>query len=667
MSDHAPGPAGTNASPTPYPQECDLVLKGGITSGVVYPGAIAEFSRHYVFRQIGGTSAGAIAAAAAAAAQLGCASEANPQAFDELAALPNLLGETDPSGQSRLFRLFRPTAEAAPLFATVTAAAGGGGTAGVRIVVAALRHYPLWAAVGALPALAGAVTSPAATSVPGCLVQILVFGLVLAVGTVLGLLAALLRDACRVLPRQGWGLSSGVWREAGSSAATPPQTAAGRAGTDGAQPANTIEDLHGCDRCGAEDPATLSSWLHDYLNRLAGLPQDTVLTFGHLWLGTGAAPTQTIEPAARKISFKAMTTGLNVQRPFILPFEGQDEQDLYFRENDLLAVLPRAVVGHMVEKALSLPPPDRSEAAAEVAARRSQGFLRLPRAHDLPVLLAVRMSLSFPILLSAVRLFKPDYTRSAPQRLQPLWFSDGGICSNLPVHLFDAPLPVRPTFTIDLVEPLKPDCARTGDVHVATNAQSGSQGPRNYFHEKTGFGGIPAFLMTIVDSARNWVDNGQLRLKGYSERVGSVSVHPDEGGLNLSMPPAAIAALSRRGTDVAQQLHAAFSTPVWLSPQNPAHSNGWERHQWLRLRNQLGALSSYLREIRSALASLELDRQALQNLVDRHPGTDTDEDQDPLQRAALRDLLAALSAVVDDPAIRAVVDKSGGRLGIRPR
>lgn len=36
------------------------------------------------------------------------------------------------------------------------------------------------------------------------------------------------------------------------------------------------------------------------------------------------------------------------------------------------------------------------------------------------------------------------------------WFSDGGICANLPVHFFDAPLPTRPTFAIDL-ESFPPD------------------------------------------------------------------------------------------------------------------------------------------------------------------------------------------------------------------
>jgi hypothetical protein len=40
---------------------CDIVMKGGITSGVVYPLAALELAKDHRFRNIGGTSAGAIA------------------------------------------------------------------------------------------------------------------------------------------------------------------------------------------------------------------------------------------------------------------------------------------------------------------------------------------------------------------------------------------------------------------------------------------------------------------------------------------------------------------------------------------------------------------------------------------------------------------------------
>src|SRR5680860_1364155 len=48
--------------------QCDLVMRGGITSGIVYPRAIAKLADTYDFRSIGGTAAGAIAAAGTAAA-----------------------------------------------------------------------------------------------------------------------------------------------------------------------------------------------------------------------------------------------------------------------------------------------------------------------------------------------------------------------------------------------------------------------------------------------------------------------------------------------------------------------------------------------------------------------------------------------------------------------
>jgi len=50
-------------------QECDIIMKGGVTSGVVYPAAVVALSATYRFRNIGGTSAGAIASAVTAAAE----------------------------------------------------------------------------------------------------------------------------------------------------------------------------------------------------------------------------------------------------------------------------------------------------------------------------------------------------------------------------------------------------------------------------------------------------------------------------------------------------------------------------------------------------------------------------------------------------------------------
>ena len=88
-------------------RSCDVVMKGGITSGVVYPHALCELARTYRFANVGGTSAGAIAAAGAAAAEHG--REAG--GFQKLADLPAWIG-----GGDNLFRLFQPQPRTRPYF-----------------------------------------------------------------------------------------------------------------------------------------------------------------------------------------------------------------------------------------------------------------------------------------------------------------------------------------------------------------------------------------------------------------------------------------------------------------------------------------------------------------------------------------------------------------------
>src|SRR4051794_37043573 len=78
---------------------CDVVMEGGITSGVVYPHAVCELARAYRLRNVGGTSAGAIAAAVAAAAEYGRATGG----YDQLASLPGWIG----AGR-HLAQLFQP-------------------------------------------------------------------------------------------------------------------------------------------------------------------------------------------------------------------------------------------------------------------------------------------------------------------------------------------------------------------------------------------------------------------------------------------------------------------------------------------------------------------------------------------------------------------------------
>jgi predicted acylesterase/phospholipase RssA len=98
------------SKPTPLPP-CDLIMKGGVTSGVVYPKMISRLARDFQFKNIGGTSTGAIAAAACAAAELGRQSGRNPQAFTALEQLPEELGN-----DGQLLGLFQPAPALRPHF-----------------------------------------------------------------------------------------------------------------------------------------------------------------------------------------------------------------------------------------------------------------------------------------------------------------------------------------------------------------------------------------------------------------------------------------------------------------------------------------------------------------------------------------------------------------------
>ncbi len=99
---------------------CDIVMKGGVTSGIVYPQAIAELANHYRLKSIGGTSAGAIAACLAAAAEYKRSNTGSFEGYEKIAALAaELQGQPESVPKkkfSTLFGLFQPSEKTAPLF-----------------------------------------------------------------------------------------------------------------------------------------------------------------------------------------------------------------------------------------------------------------------------------------------------------------------------------------------------------------------------------------------------------------------------------------------------------------------------------------------------------------------------------------------------------------------
>jgi predicted acylesterase/phospholipase RssA len=527
---------------SPLLQECDIIMKGGITSGVVYPTAVFELARTYRFRNIGGTSAGAMAAAVTAAAEVGRAVPGG--GFDRLAELPGIL-------QEKLATLFQPSPQTLPAFRALLAFLGSKGSTKKKFARAALT---------------GLATQPAGLLL-GALGGLAVFVLLVVLGS-------------RNFDLNVWGWMVGLLFALLGGIAGAAVTLV--RGTLRGLEDNFFGFCNGLDQNGADLP--LTPWLAGVINGAAGrAPADLPLTFGDLWQARTAEEREKMEedPSLRAVNLEVMTTNVTNGVPMRLPFASRD---FFFDPAELRRFFPPEIVAGMEAS-----PPKLREKGDQKLIDLVTGqtrFRPLPAPADLPVVVAARMSLSFPVLLSAVPLYRIDWSRKANQEakkagrapaLERCWFSDGGIGSNFPVHFFDGLLPSRPTFGINL-RPFHPDFPK--DEHdESKNVRFPVSAGQEIAPTYTAIPNLFAFLGTIVRTMQNWVDNTQMRLPGYRDRVAHVNLTDKEGGLNLIMPPEVIEALTQRGEAAGKMLRDEFN---------------WDRHRWIRYRTAMQQLQGKL-------------------------------------------------------------------------
>jgi predicted acylesterase/phospholipase RssA len=486
----------------PWPRDpdevCDLVMKGGVASGVVYPGAILALAKRYRFRNVGGTSAGAIAATVTAAAELG-RREGREGGFERLRELADAICEP-----GRVLGLFQPRPENRSVFELAVrmmdAKAKGAG-ARRRVVLDSLRA--LW-----LPIVLLALIWAAAVSIAGY-----------ALFLWLGWWSALTWPVLAVSAAVGIGFLGScavilfVARPARALAATLGDREAG------------FGLCPGTSQPGFEKPA-LSDWLHEHIQRCAGrTPADPPLTFADL---------KDREDDSRSIALQLMTTDVSSGRPVRLPLP--DDNPFWFDADEIGRLVPAAIAEWM------------RDAAGEPEEIGGRKLHKVP-GDRLPVLLATRMSLAVPGLLASVPFYEPreDVRRGYAEH----WFSDGAITSNFPVHFFDALLPGHPTFGLDLMGAPDPELAEVVDDasadptlrHVYLPSHPTEPEPLRWA-EIQGFGG---FVAQVLDTGLNWRDTLQMEMPGFRERVCHIRLDADEGGLNLSMDEDAVRGLMMRG------------------------------------------------------------------------------------------------------------------------
>ena len=549
---------------------CDLVMKGGVTSGIVYPPAIQELSRKYRFRKIGGTSAGAIAAACAAAAEFGSECGKQNSGFAGLQQMSDWLGK-----DQNLLGLFQAAPKARPLLKTLlalmTPSQGKQKQSFLKLaarstwrLTAALARYDFRSfLIGALIGVCVAMTLRWLTLAgSGLAILFPAFGIPLIWFFFSAILSAWLG-----------GVLVGIVHLARILVVDVPS------------------NLYGM--CvGHSDPSDstpiLTDWLCGQINTLAGLaPTDAPLTFGKL--------------TDSDISLTCITSNLSQGQPYDLPFQ----QNVWiFEEGEMRKLFPEAIVRHMIDKA---------HQSTRVSLEKLKGYHFLPESADLPIAVAMRMSLSFPVLISAVPLYtiKPSAfsarqtdgitTLKDVNDLERNWFSDGGISSNFPIHFFDAWLPTCPTFGINLCS-MRPDLVHD---HVKALAGNGHESSKKVAVALDGQVFLPFanavqapewkplpelgdFLGAIWNTAQNYRDNTQSMLPSYRERIVNIRLSDDEGGLNLTMGPKSVQAVQSKGQEAGALLRDSFDLRA---------------HQWVRLQVLMSQLEAELKQLVPVITS----------------------------------------------------------------
>ncbi len=496
-----------------------------------------------------------------------------PGRFQALDELPRELGAPDGEERSKLFRLFRPQASTKPLYSMLIAGLRRSSALSrvLHVVLAGLAGF--WLHSFVLAGVAGGATwwfvgspeLPLECGDVACYTVWIPITILALIGALAGLAIGIYRCLGKAVVDNGFGLCRGY---------TKPEAGEG----------DPMEN----------DELTL--WLSRLINRLAGLaPDGPPLTFGQLWNAKGFPPAwlQSTAKRVKSINLQMMTTNVTHGRPYTLPFDDPQAR-IFFAPEDLEKYLPGSVLTWMVEHAAPYVPQPSDPAQLRI------GLFQMPASEDLPVVVAARLSLSFPFLISAVPLYAIDY--EAPRgerRFARCWFSDGGISSNFPVHLFDSLLPRWPTFGMKLEGFPR---TYTDRIYMPHRNEEGGGDAWNRFDTKAqGFGRFTGFLSAIHDSMMNWNDNTLARSPGYRDRIARIRLKDDEGGMNLNMDEKRITTLSDLGALAANEINSRFVNDAPVLPHN-THM-GWENHMWIRLRSLIAILEESVPGLLAAVAT----------------------------------------------------------------
>lgn len=629
------------ANETPFPPDpvrehppadryCDLVLNGGVASGVVYPWALVELARHYRFKNIGGNSVGAMAAAVAAAAEYGrCHGVDN--AFEPLRRFPLDLAEVE-SGQTKMLRLFQPSPGVRRLFALFLAAVSwSDGTPGFAppprdsLFVKVLGIYGLWLPLTLLLLLTAGALWQAWGG--GLAVWLLAAPAVLGALAVAGGIGALrfYADLC-ALARNGYGMCTGRSQLPGQEA--------------------------------------LVEWLHRGVQLSAGRHEHAApLTFADLWAAprfgqAGPSPLPGgLEPKDCGINLQMFTSNVTQGRPVRLPLNDANtrlyylpkEWEKYFPEY-LMVALERASTPY---RPLSASDPDPARCTpAQEAERLLMTQLRELPSGGMPIVVAARLSLCFPLLFSSVPVYAVDYEAPVEKRsLRKCLLLDGGLCTNFPVHLFDAAHPKWPTFALMLDKRLRN--YKNQALWLPRFNLEGRADNWLRFVPGAGNREVPdpplpmrliGFVGGIILTMKDWNDRVTGRLPQVRNRTIRFQLREGEGQLNIAMPRERILQMAHNyGTAAGKILVKRFL------PDRHGAKAAWREHLYVRAMIEIRSLRKHLRgygqAVRSRSSTVPL-REILADAMNKRPLAECPGKSDPCGSILTKDECGALDRAV---------------------
>ncbi len=384
-------------------------------------------------------------------------------------------------------------------------------------------------------------------------------------------------------------------------------------------------------RSGSRKPSRLLvDWLSERIDNMAGpeLQKEE---------GGARHPLTFTDLSGADITLTMVSANLNHGIPYKLPFSS--DNIFLFKKSELAQFFPAYIVDWMTRHTGDSRNYTLDSAGNSCTLRRNNlpggvkgDYYFVPQGGDLPVVVAMRMSLSIPVFFSAVPLHgitaqalaklknRPDtLLKEEDGDVRMSLFCDGGTTNNFPIHFFDAWLPSHPTFGINLTA-MPADAVPEGKGgRIASNFISANFSAN--VKENLGANAlddtVPDIVLpkpdelqnpewkplsnpiemfrAMVDTAREAHDNLQTMLPGYRERIVQIRLKQDEGGMNLDMTPDTIKAIQKKGKEAAQQFRV--------------RNFNFDHHRWTRFLALMSRLEKELEAMHHAYYKPSLDNE----------------------------------------------------------